>query len=72
MAMHACNPSTWEAEAGGSQIQGKPVDSIAKSCLEKKNLNTVTTFIAHPPILLSVNILKLLAVVTRIYLQVLP
>jgi hypothetical protein len=22
--VHACNPSTWEAEAGGSQVLGHP------------------------------------------------
>jgi hypothetical protein len=24
MLVHANNPSTWEAEAGGSQVQGQP------------------------------------------------
>jgi hypothetical protein len=24
MSVHACEPSNWEAEAGGLQIQGQP------------------------------------------------
>jgi hypothetical protein len=24
MMMHPCNPSTWEAKTGGSQVQGQP------------------------------------------------
>ena len=24
MVAHACNPSTWEAETGGSQVQSQP------------------------------------------------
>jgi hypothetical protein len=24
MVIHICNPSTWEAKAGGSHVQGQP------------------------------------------------
>jgi hypothetical protein len=33
--MHVCNPSTWEAEAGGSGVQGWP-GLENKTCLTKK------------------------------------
>jgi hypothetical protein len=33
MVVHACNPSTWEAEAGGSQVQNQ---SISKEKKRKK------------------------------------
>ena len=33
---HACNPSTWEAETGGSQVRGQP-QQISETCFKIKN-----------------------------------
>jgi hypothetical protein len=40
MVLHACNPSTWEAEAGGSQAQAS-LDYLARPCIKKKTLNVL-------------------------------
>jgi hypothetical protein len=40
MVMHTCNPSIWEAEAGGSPVQGKPGlqnDIISKKKRKQQN-----------------------------------
>lgn len=37
MMAHAYNPSTGEAETGGSQVQGQPWLHIARPCFQKVN-----------------------------------
>jgi hypothetical protein len=38
MVAYTCNPSTWEAEAGGAQIQGQPwLQNEALLQKQKKN-----------------------------------
>ena len=43
MMAHACNPSTWEAEIGGSQVQGQPqqcseaLSNLVRPCFKTKN-----------------------------------
>ena len=40
---HACNPSTWEAETGGSQVGGQPqlpseaLRNLVRPCFKIKN-----------------------------------
>ena len=42
MVAHTCNPSTWEAETGGSQVQGQPqqvsenLSNLVRSCFKIK------------------------------------
>jgi hypothetical protein len=40
MVAHAYNPSTWEAEVGGSQIGGS-LGYIVRCCLKKKKKKKV-------------------------------
>jgi hypothetical protein len=35
MVAHTCNPSTWEAEAGGSKFRASP-SYILRPCLKNK------------------------------------
>ena len=41
--VHACNPSTWEAETGGSQVRSQPqllseaLRNVARPCFQIKN-----------------------------------
>ena len=43
MVAHACNPSTWEAETGGSQVHGQPLllsealRNLVRPCFKIKN-----------------------------------
>ena len=43
MVVHACNPSTWEAETGGSQVRDQPrqlseaLSNLARPCINIKN-----------------------------------
>ena len=43
MVAHACNPSTWEAETGGSQIHSQPqllseaIHNLVRPCFKIKN-----------------------------------
>ena len=43
MMVHACHPSTWEAETGGSHVQSQPqqlsetLSSVATPCFQIKN-----------------------------------
>jgi hypothetical protein len=46
--VHACNPNTWEAKAGGSQVQGQPGlhnkfkdNCIARLSAKKQNYNEI-------------------------------
>ena len=40
---HACHPSTWEAETGGSQVRGQPqqlikaLSNLVRNCFKIKN-----------------------------------
>jgi hypothetical protein len=34
VVVHACNPSTWEADAGGLGVQAQP-DYIVRPCLKQ-------------------------------------
>ena len=42
---HACNPSTWEAETGGSQVRGQPqqfseaLSNLVRHCFQIRNTN---------------------------------
>jgi hypothetical protein len=39
MVVHTCNHSTWEAEAGGSQIEGQsglPSKAVSEKIFERK------------------------------------
>ena len=46
MVAHACNPSTWEAETGGSQVRGQPqllseaLRNLVRPCFKIKNKKT--------------------------------
>jgi hypothetical protein len=40
MVVHACNSSTWEAEVGGSQVQGQP--ALYRETLTLKKQKTPT------------------------------
>ena len=35
--VHACNPSTWEAETGRSQVQGQP-QQLSKTLFQNKKI----------------------------------
>ena len=43
MVVHACNPSTWETETGGSQVHGQPqllseaLRNLVRPCFKIKN-----------------------------------
>ena len=43
MVVHACNPSTWEAEIGGSQVRGQPqklseaLPNLVRPCFKINN-----------------------------------
>jgi hypothetical protein len=39
IATHVCNPSTWEAEAGGSRVPAS-LGYIVRHCLKNKNKQT--------------------------------
>ena len=51
---HACNPSTWEAETGGSQVQGqpqqlsKPLCNLVKPYFKIKNKLGVVAHTCNP------------------------
>ena len=43
MVVHACNPSTWEAETGGAQVHGQPqllseaLRNLVRPCFKIEN-----------------------------------
>ena len=45
MVAHTCNPSTWEAETGGSQVHGQPqllsdaLRNLVRPCFKIKTEN---------------------------------
>ena len=54
MVAHACNPSSWEAEIGGSQVQGQPrvlietLSNLVRPCFKIKNKPGVVAHACNP------------------------
>ena len=55
MVAHTCNPSTWEAETGGSQVRGQPqllsetLHNLVRPCFKIKNKKPVVVVHACNP-----------------------
>ena len=56
MVAHAFNPSTWEAERGGLQVQGQPqkpsedFPNLVRPCFQTQNKPCVVVHACHPSI----------------------
>ena len=54
MGVHACNPSTWEAETGESQVCGQPpllseaLCNLVRPCYKIKNKETIKNLNREP------------------------
>ena len=54
MVAHTCNPSTWEAETGGSQVRGQPqllseaLRNLVRPCFKIKNRPGVVAHACNP------------------------